>query len=136
SRGRLGPRVRAAGRRGAEGRARPLASLRGGHVTRVDRRELLGRAGRFAVAPSVAPWWRLPDLLEAVDPRVRALDRELRGDVIGRGASGYDLARQLRNTRFDSIHPLAIAYCETADDVARCVRWATSNGIRLAPRSG
>jgi FAD/FMN-containing dehydrogenase len=105
-------------------------------MTRVDRRTLLQQAGRFAAAASVAPWWRLPDLLEAADPRVRALDRELRGDVIGRGASGYDLARQLRNTRFDSIRPLAIAYCESADDVARCVRWATRNGIRLAARSG
>jgi FAD/FMN-containing dehydrogenase len=105
-------------------------------VTGVDRRTLLERAGRAALAASVVPWWRLPDLLDAADPRVRALDRELRGDVVGRGASGYDSARLLRNTRFDGIRPLAVAYCETAEDVARCVRWGTRNRVRLAARSG
>jgi FAD/FMN-containing dehydrogenase len=105
-------------------------------VEGLDRRAFVERAGRLAAAASVAPWWRLPELLEAVDPRVRALDRELRGDVVGRGANGYDTARLLRNTRFDGIEPLAVAYCETAEDVARCVRWATRHGVRLAARSG
>jgi FAD/FMN-containing dehydrogenase len=105
-------------------------------VTELDRRRLLDRAGRAALAASVVPWWRLPRLLDTADPRVRTLARELRGDVIGRGASGYGTARLLRNTRFDGIEPLAVAYCETAEDVARCVRWATRNGVRLASRSG
>jgi FAD/FMN-containing dehydrogenase len=105
-------------------------------VTGLDRRTLLERAGRVALAASVAPWWRLPNLLDAADPPVRTLARELRGDVVARGASRYDAARLLRNTRFDAIRPLAVAYCESAEDVARCVRWATRNGVRLAARSG
>jgi FAD binding domain/Berberine and berberine like len=105
-------------------------------VEALDRRAFVQRAGRLAAAASVAPWWRLPELLDQADPRVRALARELRGDVIGHGAAGYEAARLLRNTRFDGVRPLAIAICESADDVARCVRWATRNGIRLAARSG
>ena len=102
----------------------------------LDRRAFVGHAGRLFAATSVAPWWRLPELLEPADPRVRALARELRGDVVGRGAAGYDAARLVRNTRFDAIRPLAVAFCESADDVARCVRWATRHGVRVAARSG
>jgi FAD/FMN-containing dehydrogenase len=103
----------------------------------MDRRELLARAGRTAVAAGAfGPWWRLVDTGAEVDPRVRELARELRGRVVGRGASGYDAARVLFNTRFDGIKPLAVAYCETADDVARSIRWTRRHGIRLAARSG
>jgi FAD/FMN-containing dehydrogenase len=105
-------------------------------VDALDRRAFVERAGRLAAAASVAPWWRLPELLEQGDARVRALARELRGDVVARGAAGYDAARLLRNTRFDGIRPLAVAYCESADDVARCIRWAERYDVRLAARSG
>ena len=88
------------------------------------------------LASSLVPWWRLPQLLEDVDPRVRALDRELRGEVIGRGSAGYETARLLTNTRFDALKPLAVAYCESAEDVARCLRWSRRYGIRPAARSG
>jgi FAD/FMN-containing dehydrogenase len=102
----------------------------------LDRRTLLERGAQAALGASVVPWWRLPELFEASDPRVRALARELRGDVVERGAPGYGTARLLRSTRFDGVKPLAVAYCESADDVARCVRWAERHDIRLAARSG
>jgi FAD/FMN-containing dehydrogenase len=105
-------------------------------VERLHRRAFVERGGRFALAASVAPWWRLPALLEGADPRVRALDRELRGDVLGRGSPGYAAARLLRSTRFDGVRPLAIAYCESAEDIARCIRWARRYRVRLAARSG
>ena len=102
----------------------------------LDRRTLLERGARVALGASLVPWWRLPELFEASDPRVRALARELRGDVVGRGAAGYGSARLLRSTRFDGVQPLAVAYCESADDVARCIRWAGRNHVPLAARSG
>ena len=82
------------------------------------------------------PWWRALSTAASADPRVRALARELRGDVVGRDDTGYDVARLLTSTRFDSIKPLAVAYCETADDVARCVRWSQRHGLPLRARSG
>jgi FAD binding domain len=67
---------------------------------------------------------------------VRALGRELHGDVVGRGAPGYAQARLLASRRYDAVKPLAIAFCETAGDVARCIAWSRRHGIRLAARSG
>jgi FAD/FMN-containing dehydrogenase len=93
-------------------------------------------AAGAAVAAGTAPWWRLPVASAAADPRVRALARELRGDVVARGQPGYGVARRLYSPRFDAVRPLAVAYCEGADDVARSIRWATRNGIRPSVRSG
>jgi FAD/FMN-containing dehydrogenase len=102
----------------------------------VDRRVVIERSAALAVAAGTSPWWRLPQLFDAADPRVRALARELRGDVVGRGAPGYGQARLLASTRFDAIKPLAIAFCETADDVARCMAWSRTNRVPLVARSG
>jgi len=66
----------------------------------------------------------------------RELDRSLRGDVIQRGASGYDAARVLYNTRFDGVKPQAIAFCESLADVQKTVRWARKHDVHIVPRSG
>jgi FAD/FMN-containing dehydrogenase len=66
----------------------------------------------------------------------RELDRSLHGDVVQRGARGYNAARVLYNTRFDSIKPQAIAFCESATDVQRTIRWARRHGIHIVPRAG
>jgi hypothetical protein len=102
----------------------------------VDRRELLSRTGRLALAVGTMPWWRLPASAAAVDPRVRGLAHELQGTVVGRGQPGYATARRLYSTRFDGIRPLAVAYCESAADVAKAIRWSRRHGIRIAARSG
>jgi len=104
-------------------------------VERVDRGELLEQAGRLALAGTM-PWWRLFSSADTVDPRVRALARELTGTVIGRGQAGYDAARRLYSTRFDGIRPLAVAYCESATDVAKAIVWSRRHGIQVAARSG
>ena len=102
----------------------------------VDRRELLHRTGTFALAAGTMPWWRLLSAADSVDPRVRALARDLQGTVIGRGQPGYAAARRLYSTRFDGIRPLAVAYCESAADVAKAIRWSRQHAIRIAARSG
>lgn len=102
----------------------------------LDRRELLARTGRLSLAAGIVPWWRLLPRVEAIDPRVRALARQLQGTVFGRGDAGYDAARRGYFTRFDTVMPLAVAFCESSRDVARAIRWARANGIRVAPRSG
>ena len=66
----------------------------------------------------------------------RELDRSLRGDVVQRGASGYDAARVLYNTRFDGVKPQAIAFCESVADVQKTVHWARKHGVRIVARSG
>jgi hypothetical protein len=48
----------------------------------------------------------------------------------------YAIDRQLYNAKFVGLHPRAIAYCASADDVARCVDFATAHVVTVAARSG
>jgi hypothetical protein len=48
----------------------------------------------------------------------------------------YSIDRLLYNSKFVNLHPRAIAYCATAEDVARCIDFATSHEVAIAPRSG
>jgi FAD/FMN-containing dehydrogenase len=103
-------------------------------VERLTRRELVARG--TALALGAVPF---ADALAAAAPPngvFRELDRSLRGDVIQRGAHGYNAARVLYNTRFDGIKPQAIAFCESATDVQRTIRWAHKHGIHIVPRAG
>jgi len=60
----------------------------------------------------------------------------LRGEVVLPGASGYEQARLLFDTRFDAIKPRGVVYCESTADVQRTVRWARKHAVRIVPRSG
>src|SRR5439155_15532118 len=98
----------------------------------LERSELLRRGG--VAAAGVAPWWRLSRSRR--DPRVKELDALLQGDVVGRSEPGYAAARVLFVRTFDGVRPLAVAYCNSAGDVARAIAWARKRGIRIAPRCG
>ena len=100
----------------------------------LTRRQLVGRGA--ALAFGAVPF---ADALAAAAPPsgiFRELDRSLRGDVIQRGAHGYNAARVLFNTRFDAVKPQAIAFCESLTDVQKTVRWARRHHIHIVPRSG
>ena len=105
----------------------------------IDRRELIERGA--AVALGVGALGALPDLVEsawAAPPSgaLSRLARSLDGTLITRASPRYANAKQLYDTRFDAIRPLAIAYCQSVGDVQKCVRWARQNRVRLAARSG
>jgi FAD/FMN-containing dehydrogenase len=108
-------------------------------VERITRLELLSRGGRAAlVVGGVSFAGRLAELAAAA-PKTgifAELGNTLRGDVIVRGASGYDQARLLYDTRFDGIKPRAVVFCESREDVQRTVRWARKHAVRIVPRSG
>ncbi len=100
----------------------------------LTRRQLLVRG--TALALGAVPFGEA--LAAAAPPRgiFLELDRSIRGDVIQRGAAGYNAARVLYNTRFDGVKPQAIAFCESLVDVRKTVRWARKHGVRIVPRSG
>jgi FAD/FMN-containing dehydrogenase len=100
----------------------------------LDRRELLRRAGVAAVAGATGA--ALAGTARGATPPLQALGRSLDGDLVTRGSSRYRSAKQLYDTRFDAILPLAVAYCESIADVQRCVRWCARNRVRPAARSG
>jgi len=95
----------------------------------VNRRELLQRGAVLAL-----PAWTRT--VGAADPAVTALAHALDGDVVRPGTTRYTGARQLWDSRFDALHPRAIAYCANAADVQRTIRWGRTYGIRVVPRSG
>jgi FAD/FMN-containing dehydrogenase len=103
-------------------------------VERLTRRQLVARG--TALALGAVPF--ADALAAAARPSgiYRELDRSLRGDVIQRGAAGYNAARVLYNTRFDRIKPTAIVFCESVTDVQRTARWAHKHGIHIVPRAG
>jgi FAD/FMN-containing dehydrogenase len=75
-------------------------------------------------------------VLLAPPPHLRELRRGLSGDVLTATSSGYNRARLLYSPRFDSIHPEAIVFAETVEDVAHTIRWARRHRVHLVPRSG
>ncbi|TDE38669.1 FAD-binding protein [Actinomadura sp. 6K520] len=65
-----------------------------------------------------------------------ALARGLDGRLIRPSDASYDRARRLYIPRFDDVEPAGIAYCETPQDVAECIAFATSQGMPCAVRCG
>ena len=101
----------------------------------LDRREFLARAAAAACALGGAGAL-VRDAPGAVEPRLRALARELRGPVLTPGDAAYARARLVYNERFDAVRPLAVVQAASAADVQATVRWARRNDVRLAARSG
>lgn len=58
----------------------------------------------------------------------------LRGELVEPADPGFPLARQLQNTEYDTVRPHAVAYCESEDDVAACLRHAREHGLRVHVR--
>jgi FAD/FMN-containing dehydrogenase len=70
------------------------------------------------------------------DPRVRALDRAVRGPVITPGQPVYDTARLVFDANYNHVRPLAIVRPVDGADVGQVVRWAQKSGVRIVARSG
>lgn len=64
------------------------------------------------------------------------LGASLSGSLIRPDSRAYALDRLLYNSKFVDLHPRGIAYCESADDVSRCLEFATAHGLALTGRSG
>jgi FAD/FMN-containing dehydrogenase len=107
-------------------------------VGEITRRQLLVRGGRVALAGAGLSLMRpLAELARAAAGGIYdELASGLRGEVVLPGASPYDQARLLFNTRFDAVKPRAVVFCESTADVQRTVRWARTHAVRIVPRSG
>src|SRR5437870_6633542 len=108
------------------------------HVQEMTRRELLARGGRVAlVAGGVSLGRPLVRLARASAGGIYdELASGLRGEVVLPSSSAYDQARLLFDTRFDTVMPRAIVFCESTADVQRTVRWAREHAVRIVPRAG
>lgn len=64
------------------------------------------------------------------------LGASLSGTLILPSNRAYALDRLLYNSKFVDLHPQGIAYCQSADDIARCIEFATSRALTMTGRSG
>ncbi|MBZ9640346.1 FAD-binding oxidoreductase [Streptomyces sp. PSKA30] len=65
-----------------------------------------------------------------------ALARDLDGTLIRPGDASWATARQLYNTRFDTLKPAAVAYVAHPDDIRTALAHARAHDIRVAIRNG
>ncbi|MEU3918792.1 FAD-binding oxidoreductase [Streptomyces sp. NPDC029004] len=72
----------------------------------------------------------------AAAPDWNALARGLDGKLIRPGDAAYASARQLYNTRFDSLKPAAVAYVAGEDDVKECLAYAKAHRTPVSIRNG
>ncbi|KOV10324.1 twin-arginine translocation pathway signal [Streptomyces sp. XY431] len=102
----------------------------------ITRRSLLG-AGALALPLAAAP--ALPAVATAAETRRRrwsGLSGRLHGTLVLPGDPAYGTAKQIGQTRFDSVEPAAVAYCADEADVALCLRYAQDRAVPIAVRSG
>jgi hypothetical protein len=119
----------------------------------ISRRELLGGTGRLAVAAGVgagltgfAPPRHQQDqqsrqrlsrpTAARPQPDWAALARRLRGPLLRPGDPGYLAASVPYNRRYAGILPGGVALCADVADVQTALRWARSNKVPFAARSG
>ncbi len=69
-------------------------------------------------------------------PNWTQLASQLDGTLVLPGSAQYATAQQMYDFRFDTITPQAIAYCESASDVQRCLAVARDSAINPRPRCG
>ncbi|WP_030673363.1 FAD-binding oxidoreductase [Streptomyces cellulosae] len=65
-----------------------------------------------------------------------ALARDLDGPLVRPGDADWKSARQLYNTRFDSLKPAAVAYVANPDDIRTALSYARAHSLRVAIRNG
>lgn len=65
-----------------------------------------------------------------------ALANSLQGTLVRPGGSQYQATYQLYNTRFDGIHPQAIAFCASPADVQLCLSFVRKFSLPFTTRGG
>ncbi|GAB2752726.1 FAD-binding oxidoreductase [Streptomyces bullii] len=65
-----------------------------------------------------------------------ALARDLDGPLVRPGDAQWKAARQLYNTRFDTLTPAAVAYVAHSDDIRTALAYARAHDVRVAIRNG
>ncbi len=69
-------------------------------------------------------------------PSWSALAQDLDGTLVRPGDTAWPSARQLYNTRFDTLKPAAVAYPAHPEDIRTALAYARTNSIRVAIRNG
>ena len=103
-------------------------------MQRLDRRSFLLRGA--ALATSIAGWQLIANADGAVDPRLVALQRLVKGPVLVPSSAGYAQARLIYQERYDSVYPLGVVQPLSVGDVREIIAWSTREKVPFAIRSG
>jgi len=111
----------------------------------ISRRAFIRLSAGAVAALGAAPFG-LPDVDGTVPTRtkrafnskmsLKELGAALHGRLVLPSTAGYATSRLVYDLRFESEKPIAIAYCASAVDVARCIAFARENNIAAIPRAG
>ena len=102
----------------------------------LTRRQFVARAAGLAAGLALpGPVWAAAANASG-DPRLRALDRGVRGPVLTPASATYAQARLVFDGLYDGIHPLAVVQPLDVADVAAVVKWANATGVHVVARSG
>ncbi|MFJ3671045.1 FAD-binding oxidoreductase [Streptomyces sp. NPDC090106] len=66
----------------------------------------------------------------------KALSTDLDGTLVRPGDQAWEAARQLYNTRFDSLKPAAVAYVAHPADISTALAYARAHDVRVSIRNG
>ena len=95
---------------------------------------LLRRGAGLAAA--LAGWQLAGGASGAVDPRLKALQKLVKGPVLAPPPAASPQARVVIPQRFDHTYPLGVVQPLSAADVSQIVLWAKKSKVRLAIRGG
>jgi FAD/FMN-containing dehydrogenase len=116
-------------------------------VTAIDRRAFL-RLGAGAIAAfgasvpaesrpaRLARQVAMPTVVRPPTLTLEDLSKALDGRLVLPGSARYATSRLVYDLRYQSEQPLAVAYCASAVDVARCLEFSRRHRIAAIPRSG
>ncbi|WP_330297742.1 FAD-binding oxidoreductase [Streptomyces sp. NBC_00503] len=103
-----------------------------------SRRTILRAGAGLALTATAVGVGTLPVFADATGSGTgwAGLAARIQGDIVLPVDSGYNAAKELQIAAFDAVHPQAIAYPETPQDVQALVNYARTNGISVRVRSG
>lgn len=103
----------------------------------LSRRDLLRRGGRAAVGLGLLTQvgWQV-GCGSSAQSGLSELESQLSGVLLVPDDPQYALRKLPDNRAYANTHPLAVALCQSAQDVQACVRWGRENGAPVVARSG
>ena len=104
----------------------------------LTRRQFVTRTAALGAAlalPASGSLWAA-DAAVAADPRLRSLDKAVRGPVLTPAPPKYANARLVFDSLYDGVHPLAVVQPLDATTSARSCKWARKTGVHIVAQLG
>ncbi|WP_409058478.1 FAD-binding oxidoreductase [Streptomyces sp. SYP-A7185] len=95
-----------------------------------------GTASRGAGASRSGTPIRTSSAAASTPANLTALARDLDGTLVKPGEAKWAAARQLYNTRYDSLKPTAVAYVASPDDIRTTLAYARAHRVPVSIRNG